>query len=218
MDKFLIRQATVNDISFLVDTIIEAEKSGTAILSYSTIFGLTEQEVRKYLADMLFEEIDGCELSVSSFLVAETNDQVVAALSGWVEGINNISSSELKGNLLSFVLPRECIKRAHAINPLVREVHIDYIPHTIQKGAGYILKAFRGQNIFGLLTEKLIENLLISSPLVSKIYTQIYGCNIPAIRANEKANFKILMTKETLKEEILNYLPSNKKVLMIKEL
>ena len=218
MEGLIIRQANINDVPFLVETIIEAEKSGTDILSYSTIFGLTTEEIRKYIADMLLEEIDGCELSISSFMVGEVNRKVVAALSGWVEGANEMSSSELKGNLLTYVLPKESIKRASAINPLLREVHIDYIQGSIQKGAGYIIEEYRHKNIFGLLTSELINSLVKTNPDVSEIYTQIYGCNTPAIKANEKANFNSVMIKESANKEILRYLPSNKKILMKKEL
>ena len=66
MNEHIIRSATIDDISFLVETIIEAEKSGTDRLSYSTVFGLSNEDTHKYLNDMLKEEIDGCELSVSS--------------------------------------------------------------------------------------------------------------------------------------------------------
>jgi hypothetical protein len=216
--EFNIRPATKTDVPFLADTIIEAEKSGTDILSYSTIFGLSEEEAKKYISDMLLEEIDGCELSISSFLVAENNRKIVAALSAWVEGINNISSSELKGNLLSFTFPKDCLKRARKINPIVHEIHIDYIPNSIQKGAGYVIEAYRHMNLFGILTSTMIEHLLKSNPVVSEVYTQIYGCNTAAIKANEKAGFNVILVKESLNKEILNYLPSSKKLLMKKEL
>ncbi len=127
MKEFNIRRATINDVPFLVETIIEAEKAGTKVLSWSTIFGLSEDNTKKYILDMLSEEIDGCELSISSFLVAETAGRVVAALSAWVEGLNSELSAQLKGNLLSYVLPKECIKRASAIYPVIQEVHIDYV-------------------------------------------------------------------------------------------
>ena len=52
MNDFIFRHANINDVSFLVDTIIEAEKSGTDILSYTTIFGLSEKEARKYIGEM----------------------------------------------------------------------------------------------------------------------------------------------------------------------
>jgi hypothetical protein len=218
IDGFNIRQADIADVPFLVDTIIEAEKSGTNILSWSTIFGLSLEQTRKYISDMLLEEIDGCELSISSFLVAEIQGGVVAALSAWAEAVNNKSSAELKGDLLSYFLPKDCIKRAIAINSIIREIHIDYDPGTLQKGAGYVVKEFRHKNLFGILTNEIIERLLKLYPTISDVYTQIYGCNIPAIKANEKANFKIVKIKQSNNEEILRYLPSNKKLLMKKEL
>ncbi|MCK5691779.1 MAG: hypothetical protein KAI08_02990 [Bacteroidales bacterium] len=218
MEEFIYRQARLEDIPFLVDTIIEAEKSGTEILSYTTIFGLSEDEARACVTEMLEEEIDGCELSVSSFLVAEHSGRVVAALSSWVEGAEGISSSELKGNLLSYVLPRESILKAAAVNPVVRKIHMDYLPGTIQKGAGYVIKEFRKRKLFGILTEKMIVHLLKSSPQVTEVYTQVFGCNIPAIKANEKVGFNIVDTIETDDEKVLQYLPSNKKYLMKKTL
>lgn len=215
---FNIRQATTNDIPFLVDTIIEAEKSGTNILTWTTIFGLSEIDIKKYLSDMLMEEIDGCELSVSSFFIAEAEGRVVAALSAWIEGIYNRPSAQLKGNLLSYVLPKECIKRASAIHPIIQEVNIEYIPGSIQKGAGYVVKEFRNRKLFGILTEEIIKHLLKKDPNISQVFTQIYGCNIPAIKANEKVGFRTVMTKESSNKEILRYLPSNKKLLMKREL
>ena len=217
-EGFNIRQATKNDIPFLVDTVIEAEKSGTKVLPWSTIFGLSESEARRYLSEMLSEEIDGCELSVSSFLVAEKDGRVVAALSAWIEGLNNTPSSQLKGSLLSYVLPKESIIKASSIHPIIQEINIDYIPGTIQKGAGYVIKEFRNKKLFGILTDEIIRNLLRIDPNVSEVYTQIYECNIPAIKANEKAGFRIILQKESSNSEILNYLPSNKKLLMKKEL
>ena len=100
MENLIFRNATITDVPFIVTAIIEAEKSGTDKLSYSTIFGLTEEEVRSYLQEMLYEEIDGCELSISSFIIAEYNGQPAGALSAWIEGKDGIPSAILKGNLL----------------------------------------------------------------------------------------------------------------------
>src|SRR5487761_2666622 len=111
MDGIIIRGAAIRDVAFLVETIIEAEKSGTDVLSYSTVFGLTEDDSRKYIAEMLLEEVDGCEISISSFMVAEIDGKPVAAVSAWIEGIERVQSKILKGNLLHFTLPKECIER-----------------------------------------------------------------------------------------------------------
>lgn len=217
-DGFIIRQATIGDVPFLVDTIVEAEKSGTDKLSYSSIFGLSEDDVKLYLADMLYQGIDGCELSVSSFLVAEKDGRIAAAVSAWIEGSHGVPSSVLKGNLLTNILPRESIEKASLIKLILRDMHIGYIQNSIQIGAGYVAKEFRGNNLLGILNDEIIERLSILKPDVSEVYVQIFSCNSIAININKKSNFKVILIKESLNYEILRYLPSNKKVLMKKEL
>jgi hypothetical protein len=218
MDDFIFRNATIDDVPFLVDTIIEAEKSGTDKLSYSTIFGLSYEEVQRYLAEMLSEEVDGCELSISSFMVADSHGRAVAALSAWIEGKEGIPSSMLKGNLLNYILPKNCIERAMEINTLIREIHIEYSPNTIQIGAGYVHPDFRGNNLLGLLNTEIINRLLKIKPDVTHICAQIFSCNAPSIRTYEKAGFIEVLIKESSEKEILGYLPSNKKILLKKEI
>lgn len=67
----IIRKATLLDIDFLIEAIIAAEKSGTDILSYSTIFDLTERDVQNMLRNVLEKNVTGCELSPCNFLIAE---------------------------------------------------------------------------------------------------------------------------------------------------
>lgn len=216
MENFIIRNATVNDVPFLVETIIEAEKSGTDKLSYSTIFGLSEDEVRAFLTDILYEGIDDCELSISSFWVAESNGKVAAALSAWIEGVDGIPSAILKGNLLNYILPKECVERAVKVNEIIREIHIEYLPNTIQIGAGYVAEEFRGNRLLGLLNDEIISQLKIKNPDVTGVWAQIFSCNTPSLRTYEKANFNLVMTKESSNDEITKYLPSNKKYLLTK--
>ena len=218
MDGINIRNATIQDVPFLVQTIIEAEKSGTDKLTYSTIFGLTEEDAGKYIANMLLEEVDGCELSISSFLVAEFGGQVVAAVSAWIEGIEGISSTVLKGNLLNFTLPKRCIEKATALNSIIRDLHIEYAPDTLQLGNGHVLKSFRGNNLLGILISERIEQLSQIRPDISEVYSQIFECNTPSIRTCEKLNFKQIMVKRSTNEDILHYLPFHSKVLMKREL
>ena len=218
MNDFTFRPATLNEIDFLVETIIEAEKSGTDILTYSTVFGMSEEETRKFLALMLAEEVDGCELSISSFLIAECNGQTVAALSAWIEGIEGIPSAILKGNLLKYVLPNKYIERAMKVNEIIRELHIEYLPNTIQIGACYVAKEFRGNRIIGLMNEEIIARLLEKKPDIKEAWVQVFCCNTPSLKTFQRSNFKIVMVKESSNEEINKYLPFNKKYLLKRDL
>jgi len=216
MDRFIIRAATVHDAPFLAEAIIEAEKSGTDKLSYSTIFNLSEDDVRKYLINILEEEIDGCELSVSSFIVAEFDGKAVAALSAWVEGLEDVPSTIIKANLLNFTLPKECIVRAMSLNEVIRELHVEYLPKTIQIGACYVKNEFRGNRLLGILNKQIITRLLKENPDVNSVWVQIFSCNISSLKAFEKARYTVVTTRESSKKEIENYLPSNKKHVLTK--
>lgn len=218
MNEFTIRQATLDDIPFLVDTIIEAEKSGTEVFSYSTIFGISEDDSKKFIADMLSEEIDGCELSISSFVVAEKSGLVAAALSAWIEGINGIPSSILKGNLLRYTLPEKCFLNAQKANLIIQDLNMEYFDNSIQIGAGFVSKEFRGNRLLAVLTSAIINQLCAVRPTLKDVYAQIFACNLPSIKTYEREGFEVVMYKESIRDEILKYLPSNRKILMKKEL
>lgn len=218
MKEFVIRKAARDDVPFLVDTIIEAEKSGTDKLSYSTVFGLSEMESRTYIAEMLLEEVDGCELSISSFLIAEKNGCIAAASAAWIEGIDGIPSTVLKGNLLNSVLPKKCFEKALAMNLILRDLHIEYIAGTIQLGLVYVKSDFRGLNLVSMLIDEHVSQLQKQAPTLDAMYVQVFGNNLPAIKAYEKVDFEVVMSKESSNEEILRYLPSNKKIVMKKKL
>ena len=218
MNNVIIRSATVSDVPYLTKTIIEAEKSGTTILSYSTIFGLNEEQVFSLISEMLLEEIDHCEISISSFLIAEINGKTAAALSGWLENADEIPSAVLKGNLLNYYLPKECFIQASLMSKYTKELHFDYMPNTFQIGAGYVSAEYRGQKLLGLLTRELINDLHFKNTSVTEIYAQIFNCNIPSLKTYENEGFTIIDGKESIHEEIVNILPSPKKLLLKKNL
>lgn len=218
MKEFNIRKAALKDVPFLVNTVIEAEKSGTEIFTYSTIFGLSEDESKKYITAMLLEEIDGCELSISSFLLAEKDNQLTAAVGAWIEGYEGVPSSILKGNLLSYTLPNSCIEKAMSLNNLVKELHLDYIDNTIQIGLVYVSESFRGHGLANFLIEEQIKQLLQVSPGIKESYVQVFGDNKTAIKSYQKSDFKIVSEKRSINKEIVKYFPSDSKVLMKREL
>ena len=215
---FIIRPASINDIPFLVKTIIEAEKSGTDKLPYTTIFGLTEEETKKYLSEILMEDTDGCELSISSYLIAEKDGKNAAAAAAWIEAAGGIASTILKGNLLNYILPSVCITQATKSDFIIRPLHIDNIPRTIQLGIVYVSPDFRGLSLVSMLIDEHIHRLTTINHSISEMYVQVFENNAPAIKTYKKENFSLILTKESADINILSYLPSNKKILMKKEL
>ena len=145
--KYIIRRASLNDKDFIADVIIEAEKSGTGNCGLAKLYDLTEQELKRYLVNMLEEEIDGCELSLSSFLVVEYDGEPVAAGGGWLEGDNEdgLSSSILKANLIAYYIPAEKIKSSQLRLDIVKDIQIERELGTFQMEYAYVKKEHQGQ-------------------------------------------------------------------------
>lgn len=99
---YSFRFANENDIPFLVESIIAAEKSGSTLCGLSNLLGLDEEQTAIGLNKILREEIEGCEFSTTEFAVATSDGIPVAAFCGWIEGDNedNQPSALLKSNLL----------------------------------------------------------------------------------------------------------------------
>lgn len=218
MEKINIRDANIKDISFLVETIIEAEKSGTDIFSYSTIFGLSEIEARGFVEKMLLEEIEDCELSISSFKLATYNNIIIGASAAWLEEKNGISSVILKGNLLNYFLPKINLDQAKLFSPIIKEVNIENYPKTFQIGLVYINKEYRGNGLVDVLINNHIKSLKVKNPEINQIYIQVFSNNIAAIKAYKKNGFNIIKSKKSLNQKILKLLPFNEKILMLKEI
>ena len=213
-----IRKASANDIGFLVDTIVAAEKSGSDNFGLARLFELSEEDMRHRLSEMLEEEIDGCELSVSSFLVADYDGEAVAAFAGWIEGQNEdgLPSSILKSNLMGFVLPKENLLKSQSKSDIVRPLQIEREVGTYQLEYSYTKPNFRGKDLMGKIIDEHIKLAIGSN--VHKIQVHVFANNRPAIRTYEKKGFVI--KKEFVSNNPLSsqYFPFNTELLMEKEL
>ena len=189
--KYLLRRATINDIDFIVDVIISAEKGGTDKLGLSNIFGLSEQELRTFLFQMLEEEVDGCEFSISSFIVAECNGEPVSAFAGWIEGANEdeLPSSMLKSNLIAYYFPIENIEKSVKNADAVKDLQVDRPLGTYQLEYAYTKPEHRGQNLLGRIIDEHCKMAKQLGKTVSKMYVHTFANNIPALKLYEKCGF-----------------------------
>ena len=217
-EEIIIRRATIDDIDFLVDTIVEAEKSGTDNFGLAKLFEISEEEMREYIKAMLDEEIDGCEFSVSSFIVAEANGEVVAAFAGWIEGQNEdeLPSAILKSNLVGYCLPVEKVKNSQSKSDIVRPLQIEREEGTYQLEYSYTIPAYRGKGILGRIIEAHEQDAVSNS--VKKIQVHVFSNNPSAIKSYEKRGFKVVRRYESAHPDTRLFFPSNIELLMGKEL
>lgn len=218
-NSYKVRKATIDDIDFLSDVIIAAEKSNSDKLSFSTLFNIEEEIVKKLLCEMLEEEIIGCELSISSFLVVDYMQNPVAAFGGWIERIEDeMSSKLLKSNLISYYFGKEGILNLKSKSHLLKNILIDREDKTLQLEYLYVDSRHRGKKITDMLIEQHIIDGKQLYPELKKAQVQVFKNNIGAIKAYENNGFSISKTFKVQDQEVLNYLPFNEKYLMEKKL
>lgn len=217
----VIDRATSSDIDFIANTIVEAEKSGTDNFGLANVFGIDEETMRGYIAEMLDEEIDGCEFSLSSFLVARHQGKPVASFAGWVEGYNEDSqpSSMLKSNLLSYTLPQECVLRSQTVADVVRSLQIAREKGTYQLEYSYTLPEYRGQGIMkDIINAHIAECQQNTSSIqdggIKKMQVHVFANNPAAIRTYESCGFKIVKRIHSEEENVTQYFPDHTLLLM----
>ncbi|MDG2397256.1 MAG: GNAT family N-acetyltransferase [Flavobacteriaceae bacterium] len=213
---FKIKPANNNDIDFVVESIISAEKNNSNILSYKTIFGLNDSEAKKFIKMMVLKKNDGCELSLSSYLIAYYKSKPVGAIGAWIEGEEGFSSKTIKGNLLMSTLPKKAFLRAKEIHPIVSELFIEYLNKSFCIGIVYIKKKYRGKGLVKKILDFHIKKNKINEKKINT-YVQVFGNNISAIKTYKKYGFKEEKELSSFNKKIIQYLPSNKKILLIKK-
>jgi ribosomal protein S18 acetylase RimI-like enzyme len=209
MPEYTFRNATKDDVDFIVEAIIEAEKSGSRILSYSRVFNLNEKELISIFRLMLLEEIDGCEFSISSYIVAETENKVVGTIGAWVERKEQ-PSFMIKSNLLMFFLPESSKLYANNASKITSELIIGHVVDALSLAVVYISPAHRGNNLFQLLTDEHIKR----NEGIKELSVQVMANNLYAIRSYERFGFRKVFVVKSDNEKIKQYLPYDKKILM----
>ena len=219
MSDYVIRRAEKKDIPFLATAIIAAEKGRSDKLSFSTLFNLSEEKAKKLIISMLEEEIDGCELSVSSFLVADFENEPIAAFGAWIEGLDdNMPSKILKSNLILNTFDKASIDYFKTKASIIKDILIEREPLTLQLEYIYIADKHIGKGLDNEFIIKSEQIALESYPALDKVQGQLYKNNIFAIIALRKKNFNIAKSSKSNNPEILDYLPFNEKLLMEKKL
>lgn len=206
--KISIRRATANDVDFLVETIINAEKSGTERLSYSTIFKLSEEQVGVVLKEMISENEGYCELSIDPFLIAEVDGERASAVAAWIEGEDDIPSAIVKANLLFSCMPPTALASLREVSAILEEVHIPRVNGTLQLESIYTVSKYRGLGLAKLLIDHHVNDAKQSSPELNRAQIILSDINESALKAYKKADFELTLHKKSEHPLVKEILPS----------
>lgn len=215
MDKqTIIRRATKDDIDFIIETIIEAEKSGTDKISFCNIFSLSIDEVWEILKKILEKDVRGQELCISDYLICMINEEYAGACASWIEAIDGVSAAVLKGDLLFDAIPRENLISAKKVFPLIQGLNIEREPLTLQIANAYVKSNFRGMGVIGRLITEHVNQTKKKNPVIKKVQLRPTKTNDNACKAYEKIGFVKVLEKHVNNEDILKILPADTKILM----
>jgi|WetSurMetagenome_2_1015567.scaffolds.fasta_scaffold409484_2 ribosomal protein S18 acetylase RimI-like enzyme len=213
-----IRQGKPEDSEFLAKAIIEAEKSGTDLLSYAKIFGLPEKDVAGMLSEILAEDIPGSELCASAFLIAFSGDTPAGCVASWIEGAEGISSNIIKMNSLFYFLDKSKLALIKENIKIVETADIPREPGALQLESIYVAPEFRGQGITGKLIDRHIEIQRSVNTSIKKAQIQLMAENKNAISAYLRAGFAITGERTSEDPSVTRFLPWNTRILMEKEI
>lgn len=215
MSTVQIERATASDIPFLVETVVAADRSMGAHAGLARVFGLEEEQLSERIEAMFQEEVDGCEFSTSSFLVARSEGKAVAAVGGWIEGAEDgIPSQMLRSNLIGFTFPAASMAAMREHAPVLAPMRFDRNMGDLQIEYVYVAPGHRGEGLAALLIQEHIAEARRSSSPPRNAQVQVFSNNAPAIRLYTALGFRIANTLRSDHPRILELLPHHEKLVM----
>jgi len=209
----IIRKATLNDIDFIIETIIESDKSSSTIVSACNIFKLSLNEYKELLREILELDFPNNEYSLSGFLVAEINGKPAGALGSWIEGIDGTSNAIYKSNLILNFIDSEKLSHLKEEATLINCLSFSRIFGTIQLEYGYVIPEFRRKGVFTKLIIKSIIKLA-NPKLPPAAQTIVYTDNKQSFFSFRKLCFYVKEEKFTKDNRIFDYFAFNSKVML----
>ena len=211
-----MRAGEARDIPFLIDTIVAAEKSGSDLFSYSTLFEMPEAEVRKLFTEILEEDVRGQELCYSDYLVGEVNGKFAGAVAAWIEGESGQHSAMIKATLLNYFFPKENMAKAQEKRKFLDKMHFDPDMGTLVIDIGLTLPEFRGQGILAKLMQEQTRLHLARRPDVKVSHIHVMKNNPVAFNIYRKLGYYTIREKTCDDPIVLQWLPSDTQIIMEK--
>ena len=214
LEKMIIRKAGINDIDFIIETIIESEKSSSNVISSCNIFALSEEKFKEILVEILKQNVPNYDYYLSGFLIAEVDGKYVGALGSWYEAADETPSGIIKATILFPYLDRTKMKDISKNTKVIKGLTINREPHTLQLEHGYTCEQYRRQGVFSsLIKANIVRNLQKYSKL-EKVQGVLFKANYKSYNAHLKIGYKVVEEKHVDDPEVLNFFPFDTKVLM----
>ncbi len=217
-EKITYRRATIVDIDFIVEELIEAERSGSGMVSHQKIFHLSMPEYEKLLYNILQEEVPGSEYYCDNYLLICQGEKIIGGHAAWIEGEGNKSSNMIKGALLAYYLGIEKWKEITEDLRIISEIETPREPGALIMEAGYLKQGVRGRNILQEFIDYTINMFKEEYPELKKAQLVCFLENERSIKAVSKAGFTIKTKNVSNNPRIKELIPGKGIVQLEREL
>ncbi len=203
-NEIVIRFANRNDIDFILEGFIEAEKGGGSIIPTQKIFNLTLERFKEYFINFLNDDdIIDCEYSLKTYLIAEIDGVQAATFSHWVEGANSIKSGIIKINSWFYAIGAENIKKIERSLEIANKYNLTRINNYLQLEYLYVSPNFRKKGLLKKLIKFAIENEIKKGSLFNGFQTILFMENTPSFNFFNERGFKVHDSVK-IKDDALN--------------
>ncbi len=211
--NLIIRKATIDDIDFVSEALIEADKSSSPIVSTCKIFDLAEENYKIILREILIQDIEYYDYYLSGFLIAELNGEYVGASGSWLEAGNGTPSGIIKMTMLLAYLDKANISKIKDNIQIIKGLNPTREPGALQLEYIYIREKYRGQGFFAKIVSENI-NWNLNKYNFSKVQSILFKENSNSYFSFLKFGYKVVEEKKVDNPKVLDFYPFNTKILM----
>ncbi|MGA7836882.1 MAG: hypothetical protein WB996_02885 [Ignavibacteriaceae bacterium] len=206
--------ATPDDVDFVIDCIIEAEKSGTQTINTCRIFNLSEQEWRDILRKILLEDIPDYDFWLSNYLIAELDGRPVCAQGAWFEGKTGTASSVIKTSMMMEYIPKEKFALDLKTAKFVKALSIKRESGKVQMEHAYTVPELRRRGLHTQTVLEIMKRTFDRNPGATMIQAIFFKDNCNTYNECMKLGFKPVLEKGVEDPEILNIFAHKRRIMM----
>ncbi len=208
-----IRQATSDDIDFVIEAIFESEKSGSQMVSSCNVFGISLERFKDILKEVLQQNLNYYDYFLSGFVVAEVNGEYAGALGSWMEAGGGTPSGIIKATILFQHIDKSRIKDINQNTRVIKGITPPREVGTLQLEHGYTKEKFRRQGVFTYMIRENIKRNYAAHPF-SKVQGILFKENYKSYNCHLKFGYVVVDERTVDDPEVLKFFPYNTKVLM----
>lgn len=188
--------ASKEDINFLIEGFIEAQKGGTEIVPIQKIFNIDIVELRSILSFFFNnDEIYDSEYSLNSYYLTKIENYPIASLALWIENQNGLRSSMINSALWYEALGNKKFNLVKNNLDLVNKYLLERLSDYLQCEYLYVLPNYRKTGVLKGLIKNSIRNFIQKNYGFEGLQTMLFKENIPSYNFFDSRGFRVVEEK-----------------------